>query len=114
APQVDSSDQRGAEGGAATAERDAQPLGDRRAEIREGRTRAERLRTHARAQRQQRDVLPAVVGGRRGRVVAVVGGDEQQVVLAEGGDEVWQRGVEVAQCLMEPRNIVPVPEGLVE
>ncbi|MND07890.1 hypothetical protein D3C83_301740 [compost metagenome] len=44
----------------------------------------------------------------------MVGGDEQQVVLSEGGGQGRQRRVEVAQSLIEPRNIVPVPVQLVE
>ena len=64
---------------------DVQPLRHRRAQIRERLTLAQWNGMHRLAEREQRHVLPRVIGRAGRRIVAVVGRDEEQVVLAERG-----------------------------
>ena len=67
--------------------------------------------------------MPAASSGTRSRawsvdgvvgIVAVVGRDEQQIVLFETRCDGRQGRVELAQRTIKPRNVVAVPEQLVE
>src|SRR5258708_19071158 len=63
---------------------DAEQLRQRLTEIRKRRAGAEiDIRAHMRAGREQRHVLPRVIGARRRGIVAVIGGDHQEIVVSQ-------------------------------
>src|SRR4051812_17251292 len=99
---------------AAPAKRTAKPLRDCRAEIRKGLAPPDSPRLDRSSEREEGYALPGVVGGACRRIVSVVGPDEQQIVLAKGINERGQRLVELLQRPVEPRNVIPVPEHLIE
>src|SRR5450432_1417608 len=71
-------------------------------------------RPRLRARRQQRDVLPAMVGGWRRRVATVVGGEDGQIVRTQGALEFRHPGVELLERVAVAFDIVAVAELLVE
>ena len=99
---------------AAAPKPDPEPIGDSRAEIRKGRSPAKIYSANPRSGGQERDALACVIRRRRCGVVAVISRDEEQIVLAQRGENGWQSPVELAQCSIEPRRVVSVPEKLVE
>src|SRR5262249_40102292 len=102
------------EGRARSTKRDAKPLGNCSAKVRKGLSATDSAADDARTEPEHGHALARVVAGLSCGVVAVVGGDEQQVVLPQCGHQSWKRRVKVAQRLIEPRSVVPVPELLVE
>src|SRR5579863_3218802 len=63
---------------------------------------------------EQRNILAAMVGGRRGRIAAVIRGENQQVVAAQLGLKRWQPRVHFFERAGVAFDVVAMPVELVE
>src|SRR5690606_8862902 len=87
---------------------DAEPLGEGRPQVGEGRPGPQGDAPIARGVREDGDILPGVVGGGRGGVTPVIGGDDEAVLRPQGLQDPGQEAVHRLQPRRVRLNVVPM------